>query len=194
MARKNVPTRMSRYLTVGRSRTMRVEAIGDFDPRHDEATGHKAMQYRREDARYVAWRDTGANDDAIRIDTVSPLDPDALALLEAGWFDETALPALIRAAVQSRRLASEYASVASARVRDAGAAATATDRRRALRLAQRARRDAETCETFATMCESRGNELALVYGFSPVTRAFPFAALTTDSGASPEPRRELVNG
>ena len=186
---------MSRYLTASGSHTMQVEAIGDFDQRHDEATGQKAMQYRRDEARYVAWQDTAAGEDDVRIDTVSPLDPDALVLLKDGWFDETALPALIRAAVQSRRLANEYEAIATRGFRDAGAAGDATARRRFLRQARHARRDAETCETFAVMCESRGNELALVYGFSPATNAFPFAALSATSGVvAADEERELVDG
>lgn len=139
------------------------------------------MQYRRDDARYGSWHDAATGLDEIRIDTVSPLDPDAMALLKEGWFDETALPALIRAAVQSRRLANEYGAVAGGHFKDARAAAIEGDgvrRHGALRQARKARRDARTCETFALLCEERGNELALIYGFSPATTPVPLAPLT----------------
>lgn len=156
------------------------------------------MQYRRDDARYSPWHDAATGDDEVRIDTVSPLDPEAMALLNESWFDETALPALIRAAVQSRRLANEYGAVAGGHFRDARAAAIKGDaigRHGLLRQARRARRDAQTCEAFAMTCEKRGNELALVYGFSPATTPLSFATLASPAMGAPlhANERELLD-
>jgi hypothetical protein len=105
-----------------------------------------------------------------RIDTVSPHDPDALAILADAGNVQIELPSLFRAAVQSRRLAEEHRSAAREFV---SAARTAHEHgnlpayRDHLDNARQAHRQADRCYQFARQCERRADAIAVSSGFHP---------------------------
>lgn len=101
-------------------------------------------------------------------DTVSPLDCDAVAVLDSNWDMEVRLPNLIRGAARSRRLAVEYKRAAWEALRSARAARSTGDRmmsREHLDDAIDAGQRASQCVSYARRCEKEANAIAVASGF-----------------------------
>ncbi len=101
-------------------------------------------------------------------DTVSPLDPDAQALVDGGCDVSVRLPDLVRGATRSRRLADQHKLAAREHLRAAQAARSFGDvhrHRNFLGEATDARRRAAACCLYAWRCEQEANALAHDSGF-----------------------------
>ena len=101
-------------------------------------------------------------------DTVSPLDHDAIAVLEADRDIAFRLPDLIRGAARSRRLADQHKTAAREHLRAAQTARAFGDpmlHRDFLDEASEARRRAAACSFYARRCEREANDIAVASGF-----------------------------
>jgi len=103
-----------------------------------------------------------------RPDTVSPLDADAIAVLEESWEVVARLPNLMRGATRARRLADLHKDSARASLAAARRARTGEElrlHRVLLEEAATARRSATACCVFARRCEGEADRLAETAGF-----------------------------